>query len=166
MFWDDVYSNSELLWGEGPSALAIAAVTCLQRNRLHNDTLEILDIGCGYGRDVFYFKNNLKCRVLGVDTSEKAIDIALNKTLETKMECVNFQYCNFMALGEGEYDIIFTSHVYQLLRMDERREFRKAVARMLKPNGMLFLSTLSVRDPVHYGRGLPVPGEIFVLAFQ
>jgi 2-polyprenyl-3-methyl-5-hydroxy-6-metoxy-1,4-benzoquinol methylase len=30
---------------------------------------------------------------------------------------------------------------------------------MLKPNGLLFLSTLSVRDPEHYGKGDPVPGE-------
>ena len=29
----------------------------------------------------------------------------------------------------------------------------------LKPGGLLFLSTLSVRDPEHYGKGSPVPGE-------
>jgi hypothetical protein len=49
--------------------------------------------------------------------------------------------------------------LYQLLRDSERKGLRKAVMGALKPNGLLFLSTLSVRDPEHYGKGTPVPEE-------
>ena len=31
--------------------------------------------------------------------------------------------------------------------------------KVIKPNGLLFLSTLSISDPEHYGKGVPVSDE-------
>jgi 2-polyprenyl-3-methyl-5-hydroxy-6-metoxy-1,4-benzoquinol methylase len=159
MYWDDLYNKDNLVWGEGPSKLAVAAVKYLRKYRPGARTLSVLDIGCGYGRDSFYLQDNLECRVLGIDVSEKAIDMASKKALEVGKKDVKFQCYDFRALGEDKYDVIFCSHVYHLLQADERRVFRETVTRSLKPGGLLFLSTLSVRDPEHYGKGRPVPGE-------
>lgn len=122
----------------------------------------ILDIGCGYGRDVFYFLDNFRCRILGIDISKKAIEIALDTdtALKTqKGDDVKFECCNFTELRDGKYDLVFISNLYQLLKKDERQELRKTIMRTLAPNGLLFLSTLSVRDPEHYRKGIPVFGE-------
>lgn len=159
MYWDDLYTKDDLIWGEGPSELAVAAVKYLRKYKPDTRTLGVLDIGCGYGRDSFYLRDNLECRVLGIDISGKAIDMASKKTLEMKKEDVKFLKCDFGALGEGKYDVVLSSHVYQLLQADERRAFRETVMSSLKPGGLLFLSTLSVRDPEHHGKGSPVPGE-------
>lgn len=159
MYWDDLYNKDNLVWGEGPSELAVAAVKYLRKYRPNSRALDVLDIGCGYGRDSFYLQDNLECRVLGIDVSEKAIDMASKKALEMKKKDVKFRWCDFGALDEGKYDVIFCSHVYHLLQADARRAFRETVMRLLKSGGLVFLSTLSVRDPEHYGKGRPVPGE-------
>ena len=46
-----------------------------------------------------------------------------------------------------------------MLRRSEREELRRTVMKVIKPNGLLFLSTLSISDPEHYGKGVPIPKE-------
>lgn len=159
MFWDDQYRRNERVWGEEPSELAVAAVKYLQRHRPNDEILSILDIGCGYGRDAAYLLENLRCKVLGVDISEKAIDIASSAVRKRHEGNVRFQRANFAELREGKHDIAFASNLYQLLRKDEREEFQTMVGRTLKQNGVLFLSTLSVRDPEHQGKGIDISRE-------
>jgi 2-polyprenyl-3-methyl-5-hydroxy-6-metoxy-1,4-benzoquinol methylase len=159
MLWDNEYRANKRVWGEGPSELAIAAVGYLQKCKSNNEILSILDIGCGYGRDAFYFLDNLRCRIFGIDTSEEAIDIASNAVLKAQKEDVRFQCSNFTELKEGKYDIVYVSNLYHLLKKNESRELRRTVVKTLKPKGLLFLSTLSVSDPEHHGKGIPVPKE-------
>lgn len=159
MYWDKEYESYERVWGEGPSELAKAAVRYLREHQPNTDVLNILDIGCGYGRDAFYFSDNCSCSILGIDISEKAIGIASKAVLKGQKGDVRFQCCDFTELNEGKYDIVVVSNLYQVLKKDEREVLRKAAMTTLKPNGLLFLSTLSVRDPEHSGKGIPVPGE-------
>ncbi len=158
MSWDKEYKDLGKLWGERPSELAIVAVKYLQKNGLDDTVLSILDIGCGYGRDAFYLLDNLRCSILGIDISRKAVEIAASEAYKTQKEDVKFQCADFTEL-KGEYDILFISNLYQLLKKDKRRKLRRTMKKMLKPKGLLFLSTLSVRDPEHFGRGIPISGE-------
>ncbi len=59
----------------------------------------------------------------------------------------------------GAFDIVFACNVYHLLGPIGRREFAAACAAVARPGGLLFLSTLSPRDPEHYTKGDPVSGE-------
>ncbi len=148
------------LWLNGPSELAIEAIKYIYyKFKPNKDILSILDVGCGNGRDAFYFSDNIECRILGIDISKDAIEIALNKVIERQMENVNFQICNFLEFKDGKYDIIFSSGVYHFLKKDERIKFRKRIIKLLKPKGLLFLSTLSVGDSYYYGKGTPVHKE-------
>jgi SAM-dependent methyltransferase len=159
MFWDNEYAANERLWGEGPSELAIAAVAYLKKHMPNDAIRAILDIGCGYGRDAFYLLDNLRCRILGIDISENAIAIASSTALEKQYKNVDFQCRDFRELDESKCDIVFLSNVYQLLERKEREELRRTVLRKLRRNGLLFVSTLSVNDPEHWGKGNPVPKE-------
>jgi len=51
-----------------------------------------------------------------------------------------------------KYDVILVSNLYQLLNLMKdpaQRNFKK----MLKTDGIIFLGTLSTRDPQHFGKG-------------
>jgi hypothetical protein len=61
---------------------------------------------------------------------------------------------------EGKYDVVFASNLYQLLRLDERTKLREAVKLCLKTDGTLFISTLSINDPQHYGIGTRIDSDI------
>lgn len=55
--------------------------------------------------------------------------------------------------------IVFASNLYQILQRKQREELRKKVANLLKPQGLLFLNSLSTNDPEEYGKGEPCPDE-------
>jgi len=159
MYWDSQYENNERLWGETPSILALAAGEHFQKHGLAGKMQNVLDIGCGYGRHTLYLAELTGCTVLGVDISEKAIALAKKNRREDFR--IKFLCCGFIELAENkEYDVVFLSNFYQLLKKEERSELRRIIVKVLKPNGLLFLSTLSTRDPEHSGKGTPVPGEI------
>lgn len=155
MFWDNKYKKEKRAWGVKPSELGVLTVQYLKNNNLNNINLEILDIGCGYGRDVFYLSKNIKGKILGIDASKEAIILAK----KGKKRDIEFRHCDFKDLDETNYDIIISSNFYQILKKEERNELIKTISKILKPNGLLFLSTLSVNDPEHYGKGTPITGE-------
>ena len=159
MSWNADYAKDKQIWGYKPSELAVTAVRYLKKNKLNSKVLDVVDVGCGYGRDAFYFLDNLKCRVLGIDISEKAIEIAIETVLRTKKEKVKFQRLDFRDLKDHQYDAILIANLYHLLKKDEREELGKVANRALNLNGLLFLNAISVRDPEHYGKGTNIPGE-------
>ncbi|MCL5878542.1 MAG: hypothetical protein M1428_01910, partial [Deltaproteobacteria bacterium] len=57
------------------------------------------------------------------------------------------------------FDIVFVSKVYQILQQGEREKLRRAISHALSQGGLLFLSTLSIKDPEHFGKGSAVPVE-------
>lgn len=157
------YDEEELLWLEkldGPSELGLAAVEYLKNNRPGSEKLDILDIGCGNGRDAFYLIASLNCDVLGVDISREAIDMAKTRAGEAKNGRVRFQCRSYTELRTGKFDVVLCASVYHFLNREAREEFREVVKRSLKPDGLLFLSTLSVNDSEYYGKGTPVKGEV------
>lgn len=166
MHWEDEYRAKERVWGEEPSELARAVVGYIKTIKMADTELSILDIGCGYGRDALYYAGNLKCSVFGIDLATKGIEIARSTAAERNAECVSFECRDFKDVHSGKYDVVCASNLYQLLRIDQRRDLRNAVKATLKPGGLFFLSTLSVDDPEHFGVGDPIPGEANSYSFQ
>jgi cyclopropane fatty-acyl-phospholipid synthase-like methyltransferase len=159
-FWNNTYAHQKKIWGDQPSPLAL--YTC---NSLKEDShfkaasdLFILDLGCGYGRDAVYLAQNLPCHILGLDSSEEAISMAaelLPKSLTKRVEllCYDFSHVS------DKYDVIFMANLYHVLPPDNRIKLIETVKRCLKNDGILFMSTLSVHDPQHFGKGTPAANE-------
>ncbi len=161
MSWDNEYRHHKRVWGEGPSALASFAVDYLQELQLYQKTLSILDIGCGYGRDAVYLCQHTDCTIVGIDNSQGAIEMARGTRPKEYIGRIDFKFLDFTRLPVNDrYDVVFASNLYQLLRPEERAAFRKISRRVLSPNGLLFLSTLSTSDPEHYGKGTAAVGDI------
>jgi len=64
-----------------------------------------------------------------------------------------------MEFGKNKFDVVFVSNLYHILKGKQREELRIKINSLLKPNGLLFLSTLSVNDPEEYGKGTPCTEE-------
>jgi SAM-dependent methyltransferase len=75
--WQQYYEDRGYdLWGFTPSPTArILAQAILDSNPRRAERIEIVDWGCGYGRDSLYFLE-LGFDVIGIDASEKAVALA------------------------------------------------------------------------------------------
>ena len=165
-YWERRYAADGSLWGDGPSELARLVVARLRPSVAAKDAsaapLELIDAGCGYGRDSRYLAAELGCRVLGLDPAPAAV-AAARKTRRPELD-VEFEVGDAATLATdaaqaGRFDIAVAGNVYHLLSPGGRREFAAALAALVRPGGLLFLSTLSPRDPRHYAVGEPVLGE-------
>ncbi|MCJ7514993.1 MAG: methyltransferase domain-containing protein [Dehalococcoidia bacterium] len=160
MTWDDAYRTDQRVWGDKPSELATFVCRHLQGIKYAGKTIDILDLGCGYGRDAIYLANNINCRVLGIDNSSEAIEMA-RKALPADLESlVTFQCCDFKQMADEKFEVVLASNFYHLLKVEERLIFRNTIKMRMMPSGMLFLSMLSTGDPEHFGQGQPVEDDI------
>jgi SAM-dependent methyltransferase len=75
--WQQYYEDRGYgLWGFSPSPTArTLAETRLNGNLRRSERVEIVDRGCGYGRDSLYFVE-LGFDVIGIDVSRKAVALA------------------------------------------------------------------------------------------
>ena len=166
-YWEKRYATDGRLWGDGPSELARLAVARLRPSvaaprDADASPLSLIDVGCGYGRDSRYLAAELGCRVLGLDPSPAAVAAARKARrpgLDVEHEVGDAASLADDASQRGRFDVAFACNVYHLLSPGGRREFAAALATLVRSGGLLFLSTLSPRDPQHYAVGEPVLGE-------
>ena len=67
-YWNNIYSKQNY-FGTGPTILALEAHELIKNNSITN----ILELGCGQGRDSLFFAN-LGYDVVATDISENAIN--------------------------------------------------------------------------------------------
>ena len=156
MSWDAEYSKNRRISGERPSELALEAAKKLIKSK--GRPIRVLDVGCGYGRDTVYLAKSLGFRVLGIDVSEKAIELARENAADALAREAEFKAMDFHELN-SIFDVIMVSNLYHLLKPQGRRDLATHAARLLAPGGKLFLNAISTLDTEHYGIGTPVPNE-------
>lgn len=151
MYWDKKYEKNQQIWGNEPSELAVITTNIIIEHFPNRKSLDIIDIGCGYGRDSVFLGKHIDCNVIGIDMSQKGIEIA-NGSL-TSEQNISFKCCDFTDIRMKKFDIVFASNLYQVLRFEEREKFRNTISNLMKPQGWLFMNSLSVNDPEEYGKG-------------
>jgi len=109
--------------------------------------MKVLDIGCGAGTVDFYLADK-GFNVTGIDIS----DIAIKSCLQTKKILgdtnTKFHQSYFPKDKIKEkYDFIILSEVIEHLEDDNSAI--KEIYKLLKPKGILFLSTPSINAPLH-----------------
>ena len=151
-FFDRKYVEAGHIWGDEPSEVAKIGADKLRGIR----GLELLDVGCGYGRDALYLSKILDCEVKGVDTS--AIGLALGRDFLDGCPSVELLKQDFLQVT-GQYDAAIVANVYHLLKPEQRNPFVTKLWDVLRDEGHFFLSAHSVNDKEEYGKGAPVLGE-------
>jgi SAM-dependent methyltransferase len=158
-YWDGAYRNDRKIWGRRPTETALAAEKFVALTGFPTAGKRLLEVGCGYGRDAYYLASRWKLKVTAVDSSRAAVEMAAADGAEGQRGKVEFREARFQDVSDGPYDLVYAANLYQILPPEERKQFIRAVQRLLAPAGLFILGTLSSRDPQHSGKGTAVPGD-------
>lgn len=116
-------------------------------NKFLKTKKKILDIGCGAGTLSFYLASKHH-EVLGVDISKKAIKESTISSEHMGLKNVKFKVLDFpKEIPDGRYDAILLFEVIEHIK-DDVGALRK-IFKLLKPGGVLLLSTPSIKAPLH-----------------
>ena len=108
-----------------------------------NNGNNLLDIGCGTGREAMALAK-LGYKVLGIDISEKEIEIAKEEAKKEKLE-IEYKLCNGINLEFDkdyfDYVIIWAQTLGNIYERKNRLKILAEAKRVLKNNGILCFST-------------------------
>ncbi len=158
-YWDGAYRSERKIWGAQPGEAARAASKYVDETQFPVAGKRLLDLGCGYGRDLFFLASRWKVQAVGVDASAQAIEMAGAELARSKKRNTEFRQARFQEISDGPYGLVYAANLFQILPREERDQLCRVVESLLAPGGLFFFSTLSSRDPEHAGKGTEVPGD-------
>jgi len=151
-YWNDVYQEPSV-YGTRPSLTLIRVVRCLRvlQPPLHT----FLDLGCGYGKDLFFAASALPRfrSFLGIDFSSKALRTALSfaRRRQGAHNTVRF-ICANLQRGlpvEPQAPLVLFSHFFlQTLTFNDRGILAALLRERIPSGSLLFLGEYSRSHPL------------------
>ena len=151
--WSHIYADEAYRWGTLPSLsshMALADIT------VHtNGKGRLLDIGCGYGRDLHLFRTVFRELTLnGLEPAAPALDLA--QSILAPADTRNVIPSDIFEFGQqhrrGEYEVVFANYFMHLFSKKEEIEILRLIQEILTYEGIAVLSWVSSSDR-HYGKG-------------
>ncbi len=115
----------------------------------------VLDLGCGCGSNCLEFALNGAKRVVGVDISEKMLEVAKREATDEKIEYKNMSMTDILTLGE-KFDFIYSSLAFHYI--EDFIKLCEDMYALLNENGILLFSqehpfiTATVDGNGHYNK--------------
>lgn len=151
-YWNEYYKekiSEELI----PSNFAVTVAESLK------SVSNILELGCGNGRDTFFFLEHGH-KVVAVDASNFVISFLDNLSRENdnvKFLCNDFVECN--ELYRQKYDCIYSRFTLHAITEEQENKLLKNVKGALREEGILCVEARTIHDDI-YGYGIEVgPNE-------
>ena len=140
IYWETFYKDFEFY---KPSNFA----KFILRKKYLRKNNTLLEIGCGNGRDTFFFvRNKIKC--FSIDKSYKAIDNCKKKIknifFKADVSKIKINKANFFK--KKRIDSIYARFFLHTLNFDEEKKFFDFIKFVLPKNGLLFLEFRTVDD--------------------
>src|SRR5690606_30989044 len=134
-----VAGSSNLLWFLQAGALGKQAIIgILEKNGFNFDDFgSVLDFGCGCGRVIRHFHGH-QPRMFGCDYNSQLVD----------WSAANLGFAEFTtnmlapptSYGDGQFDFIYALSVFTHFPENLQKPWLEEMKRILKPNGLLFLT--------------------------
>ena len=137
-YWNSLYDKKNY-FGTGPTKLAILAESLLKTNNV----IQILDIGCGQGRDTFYF-SQLGYHVDAIDISENAIEYIKKTKIQLNLNNINAIVHDIekpFPFSEDKYDFIYSNLALQFFNAVKLNEIFSNIVKIMKKNSLFLFST-------------------------
>lgn len=141
--WEKEYRNPQLVSLSSVPAQSLRDfVRFLRKDRkLELDNLNILDLGCGNGKNSFYIaEQGLNNKIVGIEISETALKYA--RELAPAGNFIKQSIGTPLAFADSSFDIILDVTSSNSLNENERAVYLKEISRLLKPGGYFFLRAL------------------------
>lgn len=140
--WENEYTNSKLVTKKPePQKDVLRFFKYLKKEeKVELTGLNILDLGCGTGRNSNYLAE-LGNTVVGIDISKTAIDIAKSRANEMQLNNVSYVVGDMGAsypFADNYFDLVLDITSSNSLNEKERDIYIKEVYRTLKKDGYLF----------------------------
>jgi len=155
--WDDIYRECGVVQNS-PMDFVVKHVPTLRERGVGR----VLDLGCGTGRHVVFLLDE-GFDVCGLDASKKAISLLSEVLRKRGAKGVDLKVADMAEvpwLG-GFFDAVVCTQAIQHMMFGSIRKAASEICRVLRPGGVLVLTTLSVRDGA-YGRGEKVGENTFI----
>ena len=137
--WDEYYQKDNAPSFPSPFAEYVA-------NKL-NTQQDILEIGCGNGRDAKYFSSEGH-HVTGLDRSREAIELCKNLYFSEPIEFFFGTITDIAKTNKKKYDLIYSRFVIHAMSLNEELEMLTMSYRLLNEDGQFFIECRSINDPL------------------
>lgn len=108
--------NSNVLIPRFETELLVEKTIKYIRSMFNSNDISILDIGTGSGCISITLKKELGCKVVGVDISKEALEVAKRNALDNDVD-IEFIFSDVFSNVNGKYDVIISNPPY--IREDE-----------------------------------------------
>jgi len=163
-FWDKEYKNPEhLKLSINPSEDLEKFTRYIIRQGL-TDVLapgsEVLDAGCGNGRNLIYLAKTFGTIGTGYDISKAAIAQAIAASKDLGLRYKARSIAGKVELPDDSQSLALDMMSSHFLNQNERQELRDEIYRTLRPGGFLFMKTFLKDEDLHTRRLLiDFPGK-------
>lgn len=158
-YWNNRYKDGAI-WGTDMCPSAVLARASFKEHGVK----DILVPGCGYGRNSLYFAQE-GFNVMAFDISDTAIEYAREQAARQALDNLAYDEISLFEpkpFKEKQFDGIYLSNIIHLFMETERKQVVKMMTSLLKPNGILAFTVLSVHDQGNYGKGEEIEPNTFM----
>jgi sarcosine/dimethylglycine N-methyltransferase len=109
--------------------------------------VSVLDLGCGYGATARYLATRYGCSVVGVNISEKELELAKERTATAGLDnLITFDQGDFHKLGydNGSFQVVWSQEAF--LHGADKSMILSEAKRVLVPAGTLIFTDIVVRS--------------------
>ena len=153
---DEIY---RLVWGDNihlgipcnpacphPEAMEHTNEIMAKIARLKKES-RVVDLGCGYGATARYLAGEYGCTVVGINLSEKELELANNRVQETGLQSlVTFELGDFhnLSYNDESFDVVWSQEAF--LHGADKSKIISECKRILVTGGSLIFSDIMVRS--------------------
>jgi ubiquinone/menaquinone biosynthesis C-methylase UbiE len=156
-FWNREYKDPEFLALSDEASSDLQKFTRWLQKEYGKDVLRpdvtVLDAGCGNGRNLLWLNEEYRVRGFGYDISEEAIKQATQKAQKqkwgNKLTFIVHSIGQDIPLPDSSVDMVLDMMSSHFLKDIERERYIKEVARVLKPQGVLFFKSFYAEGDRH-----------------
>jgi SAM-dependent methyltransferase len=135
--WETLWKEGVTPWDAGEAAPPLLHL--LKTTNLVPNDARVLVPGCGSGYDVIAFATNSNRRVIGLEISETAAQVARKKLEESGIDKAraDIRVGNFFTIEMDPFDVIYDYTFLCALPEELRGQWASGMSRLLKPSGSI-----------------------------
>lgn len=151
-YWNHFYESNQDI--EQPSLFALSIADKLIKNK------NMLELGCGNGRDSFYFASK-GLNVTAIDASDKIIERLQKKEYLGNICFICDDFVCSPTIFAGQFDYCYSRFSLHAINAEQENEIIKNVFGALRVNGVFFIEVRSVNDEI-YGLGKKIAEDTYI----